>query len=104
MTCGYLRDFLKKFETVLMQYSGAGGKLKKTRSKKSRDTVPLSDTVGRAVVIFFQNIGRFVCDVRFVLHRLFPRFRKSPKYVKYIFLCRVKYAHFVFLKTSERKR
>jgi hypothetical protein len=33
----------KKFETVLMGYSGAGGNLlmKKTRSKKSRDTVPL---------------------------------------------------------------
>ncbi len=35
---------LEKFETVLMGYSGAGGKLihKKTRSKKSCDTVPLS--------------------------------------------------------------
>jgi hypothetical protein len=33
----------EKFETVLMGCSGAGGKLihKKTRSKKSRDTVPL---------------------------------------------------------------
>jgi hypothetical protein len=32
------------FEMVVMEYSGAGGKLihgKKTRSKKSRDTVPL---------------------------------------------------------------
>jgi hypothetical protein len=35
----------KKFETVLMGHSGAGGKLthEKTRSKKSRDTVPLID-------------------------------------------------------------
>ncbi len=35
---------IKKFEMVLMGYSVAGGKLiheKKTRSKKSRDTVPL---------------------------------------------------------------
>jgi hypothetical protein len=34
-----------------------GGKLihEKTRSKKSRDTVPLSDTVGRAVVIFSKH-------------------------------------------------
>ncbi len=34
----------KKFETVLMGYSGAGGKIthEKTRSKKSRDTVPLN--------------------------------------------------------------
>jgi hypothetical protein len=41
---GGLREFSKKFQTVLMGYSGAGGKLihKKTRSKKSRDTVPLS--------------------------------------------------------------
>ncbi len=45
LSCEYLRDFWKKFEMVLMEYSGAGGKLihKKTRSKKSRDTVPLSN-------------------------------------------------------------
>ncbi len=43
LTCEYLRKFSKEFETVLMGYSGAGGKLihKKTRSKKSRDTIPL---------------------------------------------------------------
>ncbi len=43
LTCEYLREFSKKFETILMGYSGAGGKLihEKTRSKKSRDTVPL---------------------------------------------------------------
>ncbi len=41
LTCEYLREFLKKIKTG---YSGAGGKLihEKTRSKKSRDTVPLS--------------------------------------------------------------
>jgi hypothetical protein len=41
--CEYFREFSKKFEMVLMGYSGAGGKLihEKTRSKKSRDTVPL---------------------------------------------------------------
>ncbi len=45
LTCEYLREFSKKFEMVLMGYSGAGGKLiheKKTRSKKSRDTVLLT--------------------------------------------------------------
>ena len=44
MTCEYLREFSKKFETVLMEYSGAGGKLmyEKNRSKKIGDTVPLS--------------------------------------------------------------
>jgi hypothetical protein len=36
-------QIFETFETVLMRYSGDGGKLihKKTRSKKSRDTVPL---------------------------------------------------------------
>ncbi len=45
LLCEYLRKFLKKFETVLMEYSGAGRKLiheKKTRSNKYCDTVPLS--------------------------------------------------------------
>jgi hypothetical protein len=39
-----LRKFSKKFETALMLYSGAWGKLihKKTRSRKSCDTVPLN--------------------------------------------------------------
>jgi hypothetical protein len=39
-----LRKLSKKFETVLTGYSGAGGNwfMKKTRSKKSRDTVPLN--------------------------------------------------------------
>ncbi len=47
LSCEYLRNFWKKFEMVLMEYSGAGGKLihKKTRSKKSRDTVPLSPSL-----------------------------------------------------------
>ncbi len=45
LSCEYLREFLKKFETVLMEYSGAGGNwfMKRTRSKKSRDTVPLKE-------------------------------------------------------------
>ncbi len=43
-SCEYLHEFSKKFETVPNGYSGAGGKLidEKTRSKKSRDTVPLT--------------------------------------------------------------
>jgi hypothetical protein len=43
LNCKYLREFSKKIEMVLMEYSGAGGKLihEKTRSKKSHDTVPL---------------------------------------------------------------
>jgi hypothetical protein len=44
LICEYLREFSKKFETVQIGYSGAEGKLidEKTRSKKSRDTVPLT--------------------------------------------------------------
>jgi hypothetical protein len=45
--CEYLREFSNKFKTVLMGYSGAGGKLihEKTRSRKSHDTVPVSYTL-----------------------------------------------------------
>ncbi len=44
LTRQYLREFSKKFETVLMEYSGAGGELiyGKNQIKKSRDTVPLN--------------------------------------------------------------
>jgi hypothetical protein len=46
LSCEYLCEFSKKFETALMVpvYSGAWGKLihEKTRSRKSRDTVPLN--------------------------------------------------------------
>ncbi len=46
MSCEYLREFSKKFETVLMGHSEAGGKLidEKNQSEKSRDTVPLTVT------------------------------------------------------------
>ncbi len=39
LTCEYLRKFSKKFETVLLGYSGAGGKLihEKNQRQKSRD-------------------------------------------------------------------
>ncbi len=45
LSCEYLREFSKKFETVLKEYSGAGGNwfLKRSGSKKSRDTVPLKE-------------------------------------------------------------
>jgi hypothetical protein len=40
LTCEYLRGFSKKFETVLMGYSGAGEKVirEKNQKQKSRDT------------------------------------------------------------------
>ncbi len=47
LTCEYLRELSKKFETVLMGYSGAGGKLVLEKNqKKSRDTVPLDCSRG----------------------------------------------------------
>jgi hypothetical protein len=48
MSSEYLREFSKKFETALMVYSGAWGKLiheKKTRSRKPRGTVPLMSDI-----------------------------------------------------------
>ncbi len=44
LSCEYLREFLKKFKTALMVYSGLGGNwfMEKTCSRKSHGTVPLS--------------------------------------------------------------
>ncbi len=36
LTCEYLREFSKKFETVLMQYSRAGGKLIHQKNQKQK--------------------------------------------------------------------
>jgi hypothetical protein len=36
LTCEYLRKFSKKFETVLMEYSGAGGKLFHEKNQKQK--------------------------------------------------------------------
>ncbi len=36
LTCEYLREFSKKFETVLMDYSGAGGKLIHQKNQKQK--------------------------------------------------------------------
>ncbi len=46
--CKYLRDFLKQFKITLMLF-GLGGRwfIKKTWSKKSRDTLPLKSTITR---------------------------------------------------------
>ncbi len=57
LSCEYLSEFSKKFETFLIGHPGVGGKLihKKTSSKKSRDTVPLSPSLGIKIVF---NFGR----------------------------------------------
>jgi hypothetical protein len=36
ITCKYLREFSKKFETVLMEYSGTGGKLIHEKNQKQK--------------------------------------------------------------------
>jgi hypothetical protein len=36
LTCEYLRKFIKKFEMVLMRYSGAGGKLIHEKNQKQK--------------------------------------------------------------------
>ncbi len=36
LTCEYIRKFSKKFETVLMEYSGAGGKLIHEKNQKQK--------------------------------------------------------------------
>ncbi len=49
-SCEYLREFSKKIETTLVEYSGAWGKLnqEKTWSRQSRDTVPLKGPSSQA--------------------------------------------------------
>ncbi len=70
LSCEYLRDFWKKFEMVLMGYSRAGGKLihKKTRIKKSRDTVPLSRVIADITLIkqprLLNSLCTQVCSVQ----------------------------------------
>ncbi len=36
LTCEYLREFSKRFETVLQEYSGAGGKLIHQKNQKQK--------------------------------------------------------------------
>ncbi len=36
LACEYLREFSKKFKTVLMRYSGAGGKLIHEKNRKQK--------------------------------------------------------------------
>ncbi len=79
-TCEYLRKFSKKCETDLVGYSEAGGKLihEKTRSKKSRDTVPLQYRCPLLVdefpifFLFHIRIIQSFCTVRvLVVFRIF---------------------------------
>ncbi len=42
LSCEYFREFSKKFETVLLEYSGAGGKLIHEKNQKQKNLVTLS--------------------------------------------------------------
>ncbi len=59
LTCEYLREFLKKFEMILMLLSGAWGKVihEKNLKQKSRDNVPLKV---HKIEIFLASILKFV--------------------------------------------
>jgi hypothetical protein len=59
LSCEYLSEFLKKFETALMVYAGAWGKLihEKTRSRKYCDTVPLRGSSHHPDWRHFNNIS-----------------------------------------------
>jgi hypothetical protein len=59
LSCEYLREFSKKFETALMVNSGASGKLihEKNQKQKTRDTVPLK---GPPLKIKEWDVGGFV--------------------------------------------
>ncbi len=62
MSCEYLREFSKKFETALMIYSRAWRKLihEKTRSRKSRDNIPLTYVLRKVTlgpeILVYQHI------------------------------------------------
>jgi hypothetical protein len=55
LSCEYLSEFSKKFETALLVLSKAWGKLihEKNRSKKSRDTIPLMSASKAKKKFFF---------------------------------------------------
>jgi hypothetical protein len=68
-----LRDFSKKFETALMVYSVAWGKPihEKTKSRKSRDTVPLNVStdqleIGRGVKRYSARPHLFLKQRRYI--------------------------------------
>jgi hypothetical protein len=73
LSCEYLREFPKKFETVLMVYSSVGGKIihGKTRIRKSRDTVPLIVSVCGTIVFYSMYMKYIIllCSVHFLLSR-----------------------------------
>jgi hypothetical protein len=67
LSCEYLQEFSKTFETVLMGYSGAGGKLihEKYQKQKSRDTVPLNKGLKLAHIPYILACKLMRIQIRF---------------------------------------
>ncbi len=67
LSCEYLREFSKKFETVLMEYSGAGGKLIHEKKPEAKNlvmykaavisTAPYISTHIFLLYFFFKNLS-----------------------------------------------
>ncbi len=94
LNCEYLREFLKKFETVLMDYSWAGGKLIHEKNQKQKISwhCPFNTTIGGSGLKIFNRVEnsareggeasenciymdeKACCQYR----TLFPRFLHSP--------------------------
>ncbi len=55
MNCKYLREFSKKFEMVLMEYSGAGGKLIHEKNQKQKISLhfPFKSIIFLCTVLYF---------------------------------------------------
>jgi hypothetical protein len=68
LTCEYLREFSKKFETVSLEYSGAGGKLIHEKNQKQKFSWHCPFKVGtgeslfddyRSITVLWHGIGFF---------------------------------------------
>ncbi len=62
LTCEYLHEFLKKFETLLMEYTGAGGKMIHVRNQKQKISwhCPFKGTNARDDFSYFVLLNPFI--------------------------------------------
>ncbi len=69
-SCEYLREFSKKFETVLMEYSGAGGKLirKKNQKQKISWHCPFKKQKNMDLLMILHNSNVLFCTLYRIPH------------------------------------
>ncbi len=81
----YLREFSKKFEKAVLVYSDAWGKLihEKTRSRKSRDTVPLMQYFYTRTYYICKNNAS--CTLLFKLSKIDKR-KRGARYFALVFV------------------